>query len=238
MAIAFGSNVRGAAFSAGSSLSWTGPTVSGTNTIAIVQIGAANGSTPVISGVTWGGVAMVEATAANTSMGGQDRTTIYYLVNPPTGASTVVISTSVPFTTIFASAAYFTGVHQSSPVGSATTSANTGDTALSATVTTTVNGDYIVSSMVQDNQNARAVPVGTGAVEITAGSSAFPMVWSAGYFPVPTAGSTTVTHDSSTGVANRILGVLVLHPATPKLFSQPSMDGMSAGGPFFSNPLG
>ena len=80
----------------------------------IVVGGRDTGTTPLITGVTYNGVAMTLGRHDGTSLRGS---TMYYLTGPASGTNNVVISYSGGATGINAIVAGFSGVHQSSPIG-------------------------------------------------------------------------------------------------------------------------
>lgn len=137
--------------SATSPLTYTFTNTAGTLLVVGVVIsespGAANAPTSV--GVTYNGVSMTQVGHVswfdNTSSNGY----LFYLVNPATGANSVVVTPVgfVSLSQIIASAISFTGQRASSPLGTATTANNGGTSSTPATVTLTgtTSGSYVVS---------------------------------------------------------------------------------------------
>jgi hypothetical protein len=82
-------------------------TVTATNPRRILVVLLAARSSPasdIITGVTYGGVAMTRATA---DFAVQPGAYIYYLLNPPTGANNVVASAASAFNTVCFAASYY-----------------------------------------------------------------------------------------------------------------------------------
>ena len=94
-------------------------TAGGLNRLLIVAVhmNVVPNTAAVVSGVTYGGVAMTQAQAI-TDAGNDTRTEIWYLLNPLTGSNSVVVTgtnLSATATQGLASATSFTGVDQTTP---------------------------------------------------------------------------------------------------------------------------
>lgn len=118
MAVAFDVSSVGA----GTGPSWS-HTCSGSNRLLIVATADwVGGDTDTTTGITYNGVALTKLTASkafNTA-----RSQLWYLVNPASGAHTIAVTSSAGMAFIASS---YTGVDQSTPLG--TPVANTGNSA-------------------------------------------------------------------------------------------------------------
>ncbi len=118
------------AVSGGGATSYTGPTVSGSDTFGIVYV---SGGTNITSAptVTWDGVSMTCIATAFSSGHGAE---ICYLVNPAS-AGTIALSFTGGASNITSSAASYSGVDQASPIdASATTTGTSTDVTVDVTV--------------------------------------------------------------------------------------------------------
>lgn len=132
MAIAFGAVTKGKDDGTVSSLTFTGPTVSGSNTIGLVHIITNNASDDIVTGVTWGGSNMTRI-AIRDNNGGTQNAFAYYITNPSSAAS-VVSSCSTTSDGMYGHALYYTGAQQTGQPDSSNTGFATGDLTLSTTV--------------------------------------------------------------------------------------------------------
>jgi len=116
-------------------LSWTHTTGAGPNTVLIVGGAIGKVSTPpAIASITYGGVAMTGFATVNSGGLTDGYVVMYYLLNPPAGAATVLVTRGAASTTtmVFGSvsftgasqtvADYFVAHNQSASAGSATAS--------------------------------------------------------------------------------------------------------------------
>lgn len=102
-------------------LAYTGP--AGSNRLLVVSISTrANTGTPTISSVTYNSVALTQW-SCNDYYGadGTKFVCLYYLVAPATGANNVVVTMSGATTGVIVGAQGYSGVNQSTPVGTAVT---------------------------------------------------------------------------------------------------------------------
>ncbi len=145
------------------SLSISHTTGSGNSRLMLVMVttGLASGTLPTVSGITYGGqnLSLVDAI----SNGSTVRSEIWRLVNPPSGSSNAVISlsTSNPVT---ATVITYTGVDQTTPLGTSVTGGSGKGNAFSLTVASAPN-ELIVDSFAVDgdgNQTAPSPSVGSG----------------------------------------------------------------------------
>lgn len=141
----------------------------------ILWVGITAGSSDVVSGVTYDGVAMSRKNIRNN---GNSTSYLYYLVAPNTGAHDVVVSTTGSVS-IFAESASFTGVRQTNPIDAETTSIASATTSCDNTVTTTVDGCVHIASFAVDSVGVSSITNGTqvnafmgySAIKTPAGSS-------------------------------------------------------------------
>lgn len=101
------------------SLNFTSPNVSGTDTVGIVAVSSMDNRTP--SGVSWNGSAMTSI-VSNADSNPQIR--VYYITAPTAGETTVNISFASG-SAVVATATFFTGIDQVDPIGAASVAAAT-----------------------------------------------------------------------------------------------------------------
>lgn len=121
------------------SISWT-HTCTGSNRILIVGVAGSNGA----SAVTYNSVSMTQAINVGYGAGGEN-SSLWYLVNPATGANTIVVTTVI-HTNIAGGAASFTGVNQISPIN-ATQSASGSGTSATLNITPTVDSSWVIDNL-------------------------------------------------------------------------------------------
>ena len=158
---------------------------SGANRILLVAVGigstTATDVTPgTVTQVTFGGTLMtkVGSTITNSVISTQ----IYQLVNPASGTGNVVVTLGGTASSVSASATTFTGVHQTTPLGTAASSTGS-STALSATIASAT--DELVFSIVAYDEGASNQSITTS----TAGGQV-ELVKNSGFNYVTTAAST------------------------------------------------
>lgn len=146
MAIAFdaesNSGTTGWPAAGTSTLTWS-HTCTGSNRILIVGVGlyAQDNIVTTTSGVTYNGVAM---TLINSISGTADAlkqdTSLWYLINPATGANNIVATSSRAIQYHWGGGTSYTGVTQSSPIDSSATgqSGATGSTAATSLTVSTI----------------------------------------------------------------------------------------------------
>ncbi len=203
-----GTNTRGASFATTNTLTWTSPTVSGSNTLGVVQIGYKG--TPTVTGITWNGVAMTNVSGA-AILGATTGVAIFYILNPAAGATNVVISASSNWTCMFGSAMFWTGANRTTFVIDAVTT-NTGASSanFSGSITTHYGNEYIVDSVCQDT--ASGVPtVDSPGTRIQAGNNGS-FDWGSGYNgSFSTTGSKSIAW-TSTLADTWIQGIVSIRP--------------------------
>jgi hypothetical protein len=136
------------------SLSWSHTVGAGNNRLLVVRTAHRDGN-KTVSGVTYGGLALTKLADQN-APGNQNKATLWYMLNPPVGGASVVVTLSG---TVEASAAAtsFTGVSQSTPLGGFTSSSGQSPTpqlALSG-----MDGD-VVLDVVSANGDAKSMAAG------------------------------------------------------------------------------
>jgi hypothetical protein len=137
-----------------STLSFDGPSVSGTNTLAVVALMTAG--TTQVTGITWGGVAMTEAAGANATTSGVRRQ-IFYLAAPAAGISTVAVTASGVWSRFYGSAQFFIGADQSSPLDTSGNGTGTATATFTGTATTNFADCMVVDTIVNPS-NLLALP--------------------------------------------------------------------------------
>jgi hypothetical protein len=162
MAIAFDAATDGG--STNSATSWTfSHTVGvGSNRLLVVSVlGDVVSGANDITGVTYAGQAMTLATSVQTGSGANRKTYLYYLLNPPTGANNVVItSTTAHF--LGGNAASYTGVKQTGQPDATVSHGGSGSLSSFTTSITTV-ADNSWAILVENSYTANNPPTaGTG----------------------------------------------------------------------------
>lgn len=177
-ALTLGTGNRGASFSTTNSLTFSSPTVSGNNVLGMVLIGYFYSSAPTISGVTWNGVNMTLVPGAtNTNLG--TAVAIYYIVNPASGSTNVVVSASSgDWTGLFAEAIFWTGANEQSPIDSSTTNTGAAASTFSGSLTTNHGNEYVVDTVVQ---TVSGVPNTTGSTTFIKNGNNGNQDWGCGY---------------------------------------------------------
>ena len=140
MAIAFGGVTNGTS-------GMTSPSVSGTDKIAVVHVHTYHSATHSVTGITWGGVAMTKLA----HIGGaafQKRCEIWYLVAPADGTATVTVTYAGVSYLTAVTAAFYTGVHQSAPWGTAVGAV--GNAAAPSVVVSSATDELVIDSVVYD----------------------------------------------------------------------------------------
>lgn len=134
-------NVTTAFGTPATSHTWTGKTTAGSDRIGILAFAVSNPA--AVSGVTWNGVAMTQK--ASVTNGTDNRgAMIFYIVNPPTAASDIVLSAGGNVTAVGIVSSY-NGAHQSTQDGATGTASGT---ATPATVDcTSTTGDMVVDAL-------------------------------------------------------------------------------------------
>lgn len=138
-----------------SSDSWS-HTCTGSDRYLVVAIGVGCAQGMTVS-VTYNGVSMSSIGLYNNTTfgsGAAGKAQLFGLVAPATGANTVAVTYSAGSNVGGAASISYTGVHQTSPVGTAGT--NTGQNNIGSTVTITdsVTGDMVVSAIVCDGSSS------------------------------------------------------------------------------------
>lgn len=119
-------------------------TCSGNNRILFVAVSNnTSDNTDYVTGVTYGGVSMTQVESFHSpGLGGHE---LYALLNPATGANNVVISASGSVA-LYGVASSYTGVKQEGQPDAENSATSDPVTTLSASVTTTETGSWLVSS--------------------------------------------------------------------------------------------
>ena len=141
-------------FNGAGPFTWTGKTTAGTNRCGIFA--TAIGS-DAISGVTWDGVAM---TLVGTQISGVESrvATIWRIINPPTGASNIVMTLSAG-SSGYGGVTSYNNCHQTTPVRA---SGGATGTASPATVTVSSAANDLVVDAVQYEGSGTPPAVGAG----------------------------------------------------------------------------
>lgn len=143
---AVGPSAAGAGVAGGTTLSWS-HTCTGTNRLLTVAVAVGTGGTDsMTASATYAGVAMTSAGKVHTNGYINGYVQLFYLVAPPTGANTVVVTTSAAPSSIVGGSVSFTGADQTTPLGTAQTAFGNG-TAASVAVASTTTGNMVVDAI-------------------------------------------------------------------------------------------
>lgn len=213
-AIGVGTEVRGADFGGNSSMTWTGPTVSGSKTVGVVSCGVSNGSIP--SGVTWGGKSMTEVTGAfgkNIVSAAGGLTIKSYFIVAPSSAASVVLTSTGTWTAAFCDANYFTGVDQASPVDlTAATSTGASSSSFSGTLVTSGANEYVVDNIVEGSSGTLTATA--PSVAASSGNNGT-FSWASSYQGVIASPGTVTMAWTSTVTSTWGQGIIALKPFVP-----------------------
>lgn len=142
MAIAFDAGTY-AQSTTGTSLTFS-HTTSGTDRILFVMGSDKASSATVVTGVTYNGVAMTQVNTLDGAAGQNDRAiTLWYLINPASGANDVVVSASESVTLRFSAVSY-TGAEQANQPDGSDTSVGSTVTSISTDITTTDSNSWML----------------------------------------------------------------------------------------------
>jgi hypothetical protein len=182
-------------------------TCSGTNTILFVA--ACSYTADRITGITYNGVSMtfINKTSRSTAF-----ISLYYLINPSTGANNVVVSSS-PSDTIHSISVSYAGVKQSAqPDNNTTTSAGTQTVA--TTLTTVASNTWSVHAAMNADQTGTP-----SASDYTSRNTQSDIIMGDTNTPKTPAGSVTMTSDWSGESSNAHGAVMASFTAEPLAFT-------------------
>lgn len=205
MAIAFGALTQDAGGGSGlTSLSWTGPTVSGSDTIGFVRVYIeGTGAADNLTGITWNGSSMT--LAAKKIRGNNIGWEYLYYIYAPGSASTVTVSVSPASYIDGGMAAYYTGAKQSGGMN-VTNSASAVGNSLDVSVTTTVDNCWVVGSGISDNGG-----IGAGTGMTSRGTQSGVWIFGDSNGPKTPAGSYTIGL-VGTGNGNEVIIAAAFEP--------------------------
>jgi hypothetical protein len=166
--------------------------VDGVGSNRILWVGILTGGGDTVTGVTYNGVAMTQA-SKNTSMPSTNVLYLYYLVNPATGSNNIVVSQTGSGYLNAASTSYF-GASQTGQPDASTTNYSAATSALTTTVTTIADNCWTV--MAGRAMDSSTISAGTGTT-LRVGTYLVCMLDSNG--PKTPAGSTSLVFINNTG---------------------------------------
>lgn len=210
MAIAIDAIVTGQTATAVSSVTYA-HTVAGSNRLltVMVMLQRSGAATSTISGVTYNGVAMTQATQEHT-YSNTILTAVYYLIAPATGANNVVVTLSSAVTTdIVVGSVSLTGVAQTTPLNGTFATGNFSSPATS-TLTTTQANSWLIGSL----YTYVASTAGTGETKMYGVTVNANSIGAGFYKPVTTAGSQTLSEALTGGPADWSYSAAAFAPAT------------------------
>ena len=194
--IAYGAQTRGDSTST-SSLSFSSPSVSGSNTLGVAIVGI-NDASVTATGITWNGSAMTEVAGAFNDLSGAFRLQIFYIIAPAAGSTTVAVTGSGTWAGIYVDAAYYTGVHQTTPVDTSGMGQGASSTSYSPTATTNNANEYVLAQAVL--LNPCSIPAAAGPAVSSSSGCNGNYSWRSVYMPV--ASASTPTFSWTVGSAN------------------------------------
>lgn len=150
-AIAFDSSAQDTNIGA-SPRTWTHTCTGNNRLLTVISIGSVG--VDDVSGVTYNGVAMTSAVKIQLP-GGSRWVTLWYLLNPASGANTVSVNGSAQCSGLSAS---YTGVKQSGQPDATASNSSAGATSLATTLTTIADNCWTVGGVLYNNPT-----VGVGA---------------------------------------------------------------------------
>lgn len=204
MAIAFDNSAVGSAAS-GTSATFS-LTVSGSNRILIVGVvlrspnSASGPSSVTYNGVSLTQIAVIDISFMNLSL--------WRLVNPSTGANNVVVTNGATSSNIAATAVSYTGVNQTTPLGTATSNSASSASSMSTTVSSN-SGELVVDTGGTKDTTSAIVAAGAGQTQRAATSSNADSNGVAIYASEK-AGATSVTMTADRSVGSNRLGVIAV----------------------------
>lgn len=204
---------------ASSNPSWS-HTCTGSDLLLVVLIPRYRTGGSTITAVSYNGVALTQA-AASANDGQDDQVDIWYLKNPATGAHTVALTCSGITGRIGATS--FTGVDQTTPVGTGVT--NTGNSTTPTVDASSTTGEVVVGAMASDASVAGLPSGGAGQTPVDWASTADFEATASSH----EAGSTTTTHSYTINSREWAIAALPIKPtgSSPQ-FAYPVSD-ISAG---------
>lgn len=128
-------------FNGAGPFTWTGKTTAGSDRVGIFGVATAS---DVVTGVTWGGSAMTLIDAAQISVTESRAVYLWRIINPPTGASNIVMTLSAPASG-YGGVTSYTGVDQTTPIRAF--SGATGTTSPATTACASAVGDMVVDAV-------------------------------------------------------------------------------------------
>jgi VCBS repeat-containing protein len=202
----------GGSTAAGLTLTFSHTTGSGSNRLLLVGVAWRNTSVAIpISGVTFNSVTM-NLVGSNTSTNNR-RLAIYSLLNPPastTGNVVVTLGGTTNATDIVAGAANFSGVDQTTPLGTFATAYNTSTSATAPTVNVaTAANDLVFDTVVAANGT---LTVGSGQTQRWNFTPTTGNITTGGSTEPATTTSTTMSWTSTAGAW--AIGAVPIKPAT------------------------
>ena len=128
-------------------ISWS-HTVTGTNTLLVVGVSTANQDN-TISSITYNSVAL---TLIRTDVNaGANLSSLWYLVNPSTGANTITVTFGESISTAYAAAVSLTEVNQSNPLDAENGTSADGADSITTTVTTVADNAWLVDMVTKES---------------------------------------------------------------------------------------
>lgn len=200
-------------------------------------------NTDRVPGATFNGSALSVWDAATVAEGGGTRrVTLLYLVAPANATTGIIVTWAGTVDEFVIGATSWTGVDQTTPLGTAVKNTSTGGTSTSSVTVSNASGDAVHDTLSSDadaapevtaNQTQRWRAIAAASTSEGAGQSAtgagsnITMTW-------------TNIHGGNTSNVLAHIGVAIKQVSaggTRGLFRTPSMSGLGGGGSFFRDPL-
>jgi len=186
--------------------------------LIVVAVNTYDGTSSVnaeVSGITFNGDALTQAVEQQGLSGTNNWSEIWYKVNPASGSYNVVVTTSGGSADIGGGAMSFSGADTGTPIDDSVGETTNGGTTVTPTVTTTADGNYVLSCAQTENNVIDSIGGGQTSlwnlfsgysrgsyeIDVTAGSITHTYTnangserWCSAMVSINTASSTTIPH--------------------------------------------
>ncbi|MGA7751397.1 MAG: C25 family cysteine peptidase [Candidatus Sulfotelmatobacter sp.] len=206
-------------------------TTTGTNLLLIVgvSINITNQTTTTVTGVTYNGVALTSIGAHNDA-GNTRRVEMWYLLNPPTGTNSTVVSVNIPANRtvgVAAGATTFTGVDQTVPLGTFVSADGAAGTTSQLDVPGVVNGMILDTLAVGGNRTVTVAGPQVSQWNQASGNNDPPDVTGTG--SSRTGAPSVPIYETFSNTSNWSLGAISINPTTADVGVTTSVSAVALG---------
>lgn len=188
---------RGASFSTTSSMTWTGPVITGTNIQGILVCGWISATAITANTPTWGTGVSMTAVPASSSSSSTEGVASFYIFSPASAAS-ITFSTSGNWSSVFCEAEYFSSASQSIGAHNGHTLSAASSSGFSGSGTTSIAGEYVVDTVVQSGTSSTLSATSPSVRTSNGNSGSGPISWGASYQgPIASPSSVTMAWTSA-----------------------------------------